>query len=510
MGDVSNSDNRPLSYPLRFPLVNAGETPNDGTPQQISWPDIPNDERINVTIQVSLDEYVALASSVDVGRDIAYGDDTELIWWIWNRAIIMDICTQIADCISNQESATSQAIQQWLQNNGYSANFRDVSNAYPLLTPSAQAENLIPSDFDCSDAQIMALSRKIVQELNQSTEDLLQVIELVTSSVELAEIITQYIPIVGIYVEFASWIYDTLVEFYQASYDQAVEDELACALYCIAIEDCELSLDDMLSVYESSFVAEITPPSSVADVLSILEWASEVELAIGLETVAMFHWTVLQLMRFGGGLQGFVGISDLKSTIKTVRGWSDYSYEDCECAPTETPTDYWMIYQDFSLGSGAWTIQANNGIQQADGIMSQTNGSITAVVCRIDDLGDSFACKAAGVLNQRRGSTGSGSQDYDRIMAFPGTNLGGTPQDIAYHAFIECNANDCTTQEALTGTQPARSIRLQAVNGGAQNYPANFVKSLKLVVYGICNTGQIKPAQAVYIDSIPPAGTYFD
>lgn len=422
----------------------------------------------------------------------------------------MPICEAIAACIDDPESATSASLLNYLSRNGYSPNFSDADNAYPLLTPSDQATNLIPSDFDCSDPQLMALSRKIVQELNQSTEDLLQVIELVTSSVELAEIITQYIPAVGIYVEFASWIYDTLVEFYQASYDQAVEDELACALYCIALVDCELSLDDILSVYESSFIAEIDPPSSVADVLSILEWASSVELAIGLETVAMFHWTVLQLMRFGGGLIGFVGISDLKSTIKSVRGWTDYSYEDCECAPTETPTDYWMIYQDLSLGSGQWTIQSGNGIQQADGIMSQSSSGNNQVVLEIADLGASFSTKAAGVLNQRRGSTGNGSTDFDRIRAYPSASLGGTPQDIAYNAFITCNTNSCTTQEQLAGTQPARSLIAIMRDGGNVNYPTNFVKSLKLVVYGLCNSGQVKPPQAVYIDTIPAVGTYFD
>jgi len=82
------SDNpRPLSYELKHP-IKIGGTDAAGTIRNIV-PAFPDDSsrRIYVTLELSLDEYIQLASTVDVGRDIAYGDMSDNIWWLWIRSL---------------------------------------------------------------------------------------------------------------------------------------------------------------------------------------------------------------------------------------------------------------------------------------------------------------------------------------------------------------------------------------------------------------------------------------
>lgn len=481
---------------------------SDYTPRTIADEIVLTSTPTLVKLELTQEQYLKIVSSLFTGAWWVYPNEwLEVMASFWQGVSILD-CEFVNGCIENSED-TQQTLSNFLAANGFTPNFRDATNAQSLLSASDTAGNLIPSDFPCNDAQIMALSRKITQELNQSTEDLLEVIELVTSSVELAEIVTQYIPMVGIYVEFVSWLYDTLQEFYIASYDQDVEDEIACALYCVAIDDCDLSLDDMLQVMVD--IGGFSLPDNPNDALSVLTWASELELSLSVTTVANFFWIVLTLMKFGGGLQGFVGIGDLKSTIKATREWSDYSYEDCDCAPAEVPTDYWKIYANFDLGLGQWELQS--GTVLSGGIVSTVNGGgVNQAVIVINDLSDTFQVKCAGTITQRRGATGSGGGDQNRTRAYPLINTGGTPQDISFQSFITCNTNTCDDQEEVSGggTQPAKSLQCYVRDNGNYNAVNNFVKLREIVIFGLCNTGQIKPTQAVYVSSIPTIGNLFD
>jgi len=146
---VSSEDTRKLSYPLLNPLVVAGDTPNDGTPiLPFAWSSLDSDEKVDITLHLSLNEYVALASSVDVGRDIAYGVDTNLIWWIWTRALIEGgtmTCEQIIDCITN-DADTRQALLDYLTANGFTPN-PTSGGVQPqvALTASQQSDSILRS-----------------------------------------------------------------------------------------------------------------------------------------------------------------------------------------------------------------------------------------------------------------------------------------------------------------------------------------------------------------------------
>jgi len=85
----SDTNPRPLPWRLRAFGSVSGQTDNQVEHEaQFSWPTSDPDEIVQVTIECSLNEYVGLASSIDVGRDIAYNDDSINIWWLWTRRIL--------------------------------------------------------------------------------------------------------------------------------------------------------------------------------------------------------------------------------------------------------------------------------------------------------------------------------------------------------------------------------------------------------------------------------------
>lgn len=502
-----------LSYAGKFipELVQQSNEDNDciAIENSFTFPD--QTTKQTLIAQWSQEEFTEIFSAVLAGAMLISPDTYINTVDTFSRIIFCmpDLCELIAACIDNDESATALSLQQFLARNGYSRDFDNVDNAYPVLNSTQTGENLL-SGVPCTEPHLMAISRGLVRELNESTEDLLEIIEIITNPVELTEIVADQIPVAGMSIAFVAWIQDTLAETYTASYTQAVEDEIACALFCEAIDDCDLSLDDMIAVYQS-LMDEIVPPDNVNDVVSLLEWAAGLGLTVTTATVAAFHYLLLQLLRFGAGIEGFEGMTSLKSTILSLASEQDFSYTECDCAPSETPTDYWMIRQNFSLGLGSWQLQ--QGSQQSGGILSNFNtGGVNQLVLAINDLGATFECKAAGTITQRRGSTGNGGGDVDRIRAFPSINTGGTPQDICYNAFILCNTNNCGSQEEVFGggTQPAQSIQVYCRDNGNYSAGTNFVLLREIVVYGLCNTGQVKPPQAVYVNSIPAAGNLFD
>lgn len=78
---------RKLKFPLYYTLAPSDKTDDETLPSpQIEWTTEDSNERVNVVLNLSLNEFIAIASAIDVGRDVAYGEDSETVWWIWNRA----------------------------------------------------------------------------------------------------------------------------------------------------------------------------------------------------------------------------------------------------------------------------------------------------------------------------------------------------------------------------------------------------------------------------------------
>ena len=107
-----DSPSRKLPFPLRNALVFSRTTEEDTDCETVSsfvWP-VDSDERVLVPFFLSLNEYNVLASAIDVGSDIAYGEDALRVVWLWLRNMRCDvsICDAILACIQSNPEISHQ------------------------------------------------------------------------------------------------------------------------------------------------------------------------------------------------------------------------------------------------------------------------------------------------------------------------------------------------------------------------------------------------------------------
>lgn len=512
MPDIFSADKRRLTFPLTNAKTDFAQTP-DETPindTQITWQTTDNDEKVDITLRLSLNEFVALSSAIDVGMDIAFGEDAISIWWLWTTRLLEGgamTCEDIADCIETNEDVLAALLQQ-LAANGFAKSGNNASPTDVTLSPSKSAENLLPADYSCSDAQLMATARTIVQKFDEFAQDFFDAIEFMTNPLELTDIVTDSVPGVsatGDVAAFVDFMVQSLREAYLASYNQASENEIACELYCLMQVDCELSYDMLIEMYSTLSVVEYPAPSDLNDFQSIVDWLQGLDLEIGVATVAAFHLFMALAMKFGSGtifeLAGLVG---LKTVIDGSVGLLDNSWIDCDCA-SETPTDYWCIFQDFRLGLGNFYIPTGQGTLTVDGVRSTTSGVRNFASVAMNAFGASFNTRAVIIDAQGYGHIGNGTNDINRVGIWANPTAGsGAEAVLLAQSFIVDNGNELIFLRNDNGVSSAgQSFHVVVSGSGTLLYPTRFNTIKRVALYGLCNVGQVKPVQAIYVNAIP-------
>jgi len=246
---LSSADKRKLIYPLTYSLENVGDSPDEPPPDdpQIIWAVEDEYEQIDIVLHLSLNEYVALATAVDVGRDIAFTTDSEWVWWIWNRAfrgIPTMTCEQIIDCIEN-DSDTGLALQQWLSDNGYGGGTgtgtpgnAGIYQQNPLVIDGSTIE-------DCNNDNLFGAITQFVDFINRRIVDVFEIIESETNIIERSQIALEAFPITDTLAAdsaaaFADQLAEEIAEGYDAAFTEELEDEYRCDLFCLVKDTCEL------------------------------------------------------------------------------------------------------------------------------------------------------------------------------------------------------------------------------------------------------------------------------
>jgi len=239
-------DSDEAARPLEYPLYNSADHSEAdmevvGDAAFLTWATTDPDEQVAITLHLSLNEYVALASAIDVGRDIAYGADSWQIWWIWIRAFSMAICEQVQECVEENDGVRN-AIGSLIQQFGGDTEGRPL----PQELLDQPANN--PTETCDLDA-LYGTCVNIVQSTNRQIEDLLETIEAITNNQEALSTMVEFIPVIGDLipvpeiVAIAQKIREWLAEAYIAGYDLTTEQEFICDLFCLAKDECFLSVE---------------------------------------------------------------------------------------------------------------------------------------------------------------------------------------------------------------------------------------------------------------------------
>jgi len=336
---------RPLQYPLNTNADIESQTPPDAVAfvDLSTWSTSDPDIRVSVIMNLSLNEYVAIANVVDVGRDIAYGDNSIYIWWLWSRMLTsMTICEDVANCIE-----TTPSLQSLIQS---------TVNGNPETGGQQDRVDTLAFDVEgCDEDTIYGYCVALWQYINGNTIDALQkVAEATNASEQLSKILTTVIPGMELLPvdEVLGWIEsfgNYNLEAYEASITIGLEQQIICDLFCLALDnDCHL---DFGQVYQY-FIDEMGGVDVPTALATFGEWVYFMVVGSYPTDRIVYLWSAFQLaLAFMG--QKFLGLS-------TVTRYA-------LVAQAGDPDDDWMTLCDECVNTWSMSWLLDNGNPTGDG-----------------------------------------------------------------------------------------------------------------------------------------------
>lgn len=421
--DNSGKPSRGLPFPLKNPeTFSFVETTGDVTHLT---PDIfpaDSDEKINIVLNLSLNEFVALASSIDVGSDIAYGDDRNLIWWTWVRSFIglaaNMSCADVADCVES-ELVTNQTLINQVTNTVNQSGFGNPNRVNSTVTkiedrnPVGFNDEVIYEQSHCDlDALWSGIRYGIVARMDDTVRDVLEDLASIADIPERIEVFLDIVPVLGDIAEGVLFnISETapdLLNLYNAYSSEATLDELACDIFGLVCSECRYPTHEELYNYYQSFGMPATP--SIQDF--VLEVMSElVQGAVGVIaktayfTLQTWHLGILYLQAKFAGNNGSKALYDMArlgedfSSDNWLQLCDDcveaYRYKTWDLKAEKTGTDVTWGYN--IGGAGVW-IAGQGWVAAA---IDNTNGIITIGL----NLDPTWKIRAIGI----KGSAASGN-----------------------------------------------------------------------------------------------------
>jgi len=435
---------RKLNYPLNrslSPSLVGGDLDSPSS-MTIVWNLEDNDERQTITLTLSLNELIALASTIDVGRDIAYGEQSLEIWQIWVRSLGMELCQQIADCLNDPESPAYQAMhdkiaKQMLQG----ANSDPSTPTYTGADSETGKEADATLTHDECDSDIMfGFATQLVDLMHSTIEDAFEIAEAGSNIVERSAILVQEIPMLAEAVASIDQIAEEVVENYSAYYTEELRDKFRCDLFCMIVENenCLFSFSQLAQYFIG------LAGGTVANVAFNVALETLTEgIAGGASTVYFAHALLCSALQYASGFMG-LNVPQLQRVVQSYLNDPDSDWitlcEDCA-------DGYQMIYEWESVGdydynavdnrasfaSGyGWTV----GIDPYDDYMEFEKDlgfevALRGIDCNFQSYGDSlgrgaFEVYLDNVLLTSMPLTGDLSEDGQLFLTWDGAEKTGS------------------------------------------------------------------------------------
>jgi len=309
-----------------------------------------------IALELTAEQWVILYSCILTGGDLVYPENSHEVAWWWLKGVecAMEFCIKVLECF-NDPSFVNSMVEKLGQQGVTLGGEGTGTTGSP--TGSMVAGGLIPETLDCnSPTELFGFCMNVVDLLNRMTEDFLQVVETYTNNLELSARIIELFPVFGTYLSQAvatadKWL-ENIAETYVGAYTLAVQEEIACQLYEIASENCELTLQDVMTAYANAIIEPIT---SIEDFLDAINTYLELDTLTSLAVVVVAHALPLNILNFG---QTFLGYT-VRSIPLWLGAYSGYPKPD-SCGG-------WCYYFDFTTTDGGFTVISGRNCQWVDG-----------------------------------------------------------------------------------------------------------------------------------------------
>lgn len=287
-------------------------------------------------------------------------------------------CEYVADCIDNSESV-SLALKRFLTNN-YTSSVSETNLTTPI-TAEQSAGQLLPAGYTCDDEHLSGMAGWVRDQLHDTTLELMQQLEAITNPFEGLMVFVDNVEVVswiGSLAEFFSWVQDNIVDTYEASYTQQVQDDIFCALWCAFSEECKVSVDNIIAAYVGIFTdLSITPPTS-DDFQDYIDWYLGLSSLPAMAVVAGAHFLALQALRFQSSFARISGLRSLEQMIALGADETSTDYllcDPCNLQPFTGSFD-WVTYAPTDYEGITYTpIWGNHIVGEGMGNLSNPDGS---------------------------------------------------------------------------------------------------------------------------------------
>lgn len=334
---------------------------SDATPQVISGPDN------LILLQVSLEEWIQLTSSVFTGADICYPDKSDTVRWILYRAVEqpMDLCALIAQCIENSPETRAAIRDLVLTDPEINQHINDLAFEQ-AMSLSERGENILKPEA-CDPGFLFNQASVLVQLLHDLSEDIFEAIEVGTNQAERAQLLASGIPGVGLapfdeIIGLADQLVEEIAEDYAGAYDEGLFDDIRCKIFCAIKDDCELSLDKVIGVYEELF-SDAIPSDPLSAFLAVITYLSNGDLPTDAPVYAM-HLLVLTAMRMSSEV---LGIDFTRLALRVIAA-GDESDNDwgilCEDCPPPPVGGLDIVAYEAWAPYVTWTFESMDGTDE--------------------------------------------------------------------------------------------------------------------------------------------------
>jgi hypothetical protein len=340
---------RKLFYPLDR-TVNPSSITDEGFSGVLQFPD--ETTRIPLILYISEQEYVKLSSAIDVGSDIAYPEESTLIQWLLLGNIVSDICPQVADCIENSESVRN-ALNTFLADYGNGSEDKERA-----IRENAQQKSDDLLSFSsggvCDLDALFACVSQMITLLHNNNLDALEIIEVETNAnVELAQVVSSITFLdetsVDTVFNYVALIQNSISENYAASYTDELYDQIRCDIFCLAQEQCGLSIDILFGYFEEKMSLNSIDVNDITNLISFFFNLLDGSY-IGNNVVYFMFYSQLALVRLADSLltlllQGNQTLNQANRLNLQIRAFSNDGDPDWEiiCDPCGTETPYWAV-----------------------------------------------------------------------------------------------------------------------------------------------------------------------
>ena len=309
-----------------------------------------------LVLQMTGAEYSKMFSALMTGADLVFPEETQdLLWILWKAGKSMVFCDQVLSCVENNADVQDAITNIVGQGGGGTAGNPDT-----ILPEEDRTENLLHDDQTCDYDHMYAISRGIVEAINDATTEIFQAIEVLTDPLELASELADDIPfaeLVALAADIILWIQDTAYEAYEASWSSVIWDEISCELFCLIKDNdpCSISFEDIYEVYLDAGLPN--PPSILDPWYEWQQWIMILPQTVDKLVVKIGGLMGLTVMRYGGKFGRFtLGIRSMKTTIQLLL---DDTNADWAILCT-TCQETWVHEWDFAnYGQEAWVLGAS-------------------------------------------------------------------------------------------------------------------------------------------------------